>query len=110
MKRCCIIAVAPGSWHDARVLCHSSMLDSKNSMMQKILCLTLVWKPKVCCHNSAIDREIDRALCRERAEAEERQMDGAKKRLNDNFIDFVHEHEEEIGDPTEFATSSENKN
>ena len=37
-------------------------------------------------------------------------MDGAKKRLNDNFIDFVHEHEEEIGDPTEFATSSEDKN
>ena len=37
-------------------------------------------------------------------------MDGAKKRLNDNFIDFVHKHEEEIGYPTEFATSSEDKN
>ena len=31
-----------------------------------------------------------------------------KKRLNDNFIDFVHEHEEEIGDLTEFAMTSEN--
>ena len=37
-------------------------------------------------------------------------MGGAKKRLSDNLIDFVHEHEEEIGDPTEFTTSSENKN
>ena len=28
-----------------------------------------------------------------------------KNRLNNNLIDFAHEHEEEIGDPTEFATS-----
>ena len=32
-----------------------------------------------------------------------------KKRLNDNFVDFVHQYEEEIGDPTDFATKSENK-
>ena len=31
-----------------------------------------------------------------------------KKRLNTNFIDFVHKQEEEIGDPTEFAMTSEN--
>ena len=31
-----------------------------------------------------------------------------KKTLNNNFIDFAHEHEEEIGDPTDIATS-ENK-
>ena len=32
-----------------------------------------------------------------------------KKRLNDNFIDFVHEHEEGIGVPSELATTSDNK-
>ena len=31
-----------------------------------------------------------------------------KKRLNNNLIAFAHEHEEEIGDPAEFATP-ENK-
>ena len=36
-------------------------------------------------------------------------MEQEKKRLNDNLIDLVHEHEEEIGVPTEFATTSENK-
>ena len=30
----------------------------------------------VCCHKSATDGEIDGAVCRERTEAEERQMDG----------------------------------
>ena len=29
----------------------------------------------VCCHKSATDGEIDGAVCRERTEAEERQMD-----------------------------------
>ena len=35
-------------------------------------------------------------------------MEQEKKRLNDNLIDFVHEHEEGIGVPTEFAMESEN--
>ena len=38
-----------------------------------------------------------------------RWMEQEKKRLNDNFIDFVHEHEEGIGVPTELATTSDNK-
>ena len=81
-------------------------------MMQNMLCLTLVGKPKSLLQQKQYrwDGEIDRAVCRARSEAEERQMDGAKKRLNDNFIDLFHVHEEEIGDPKEFATSSENKN
>ena len=53
-----------------------------------------------------MDGEIDRPVCRERSEAEEsRWTVWEKKRLNDNFIDFVHHYEEEIGDPTELATS-----
>ena len=38
-----------------------------------------------------------------------RWMEQEKKRLNDNFIDLGHGHEEEIGVPTEFAMESENK-
>ena len=71
----------------------------------------LVWKPNsVLPQKRYTDGEIDGAICRERGlrPRKGRWTEWEKKRLNTNFIDFVHEHEEEIGYLREFAMTSEN--
>ena len=64
-------------------------------MMQKILCPTL---------ERLTEQFAEKGLKLRKGRWTVRE----KKTLNNNFIDFAHEHEEEIGDPTDIATS-ENK-